>query len=313
MEHLGASMNKLTQHLRSFQQAWLTMLKHPVEHLINILVLALIITICAAGLSLNNSLNIWQQQNIAYPQLTLYLDSNANQADVENIERSLNQQSKNIIRDYKFIGKQQALDELQQDQQIKSIASDVIESANNPLPDVLIVNTLTAESNVLNRLNIQLNQLPMVASVQMDLRYANKIQDLLGFAREISSAAQILFILVLSLVIYNMVRLQMMLKSDAIKVSRLIGASDGYIMRPLCHYAVWQVTLATGLATLGMHTMTYNLNLMFANFSHLFGKSFTFATLPFGEFAIMWLVLIIFTIFTVFLAVRWVFRNTYSQ
>lgn len=306
-------MNKLTHHFRSFKQAWSTMLQQPIEHLINILVLALIITICAAGISLNNSLNIWQQQNIVYPQLTLYLDSNANQADVENIERSLNQQSKSIIRDYKFIGKQQALDELRQDQQMKSIASDVIESANNPLPDVIIVNTLSAESSVLTRLNMQLNQLPMVDSIQMDLHYANKVQDLLGFAREISSAAQILFILVLSLVIYNMVRLQMMLKSDAIKVSRLIGASDGYIMRPLCHYAVWQVTLATGVSTLGMHAITHNLNLMFANFSNLFGKSFTLATLPLGQFAMMWLVLVVFTIFTVFLAVRWVFRNTYSK
>lgn len=306
-------MNKLTHHFRSFKQAWLTMLQNPVEHLINILVLALIITICAAGLSLNNSLGVWQQQNIVYPQLTLYLDSNANQADVENIERSLNQQSKSVVRDYKFIGKQQALDELRQDQQMKSIASDVIESANNPLPDVIIVNTFSAESNVLNRLNMQLNQLPMVDSVQMDLHYANKVQDLLSFAREISSAAQILFILVLSLVIYNMVRLQMMLKSDAIKVSRLIGASDGYIMRPLCHYAVWQVTLATGVSTLGMHAITHNLNLMFANFSNLFGKSFTLATLPLGQFAMMWLVLVVFTIFTVFLAVRWVFRNTYSK
>lgn len=306
-------MNKLTHHFRSFKQAWLTILQNPVEHLINILVLALIITICAAGLSLNNNLGVWQQQNIVYPQLTLYLDSNANQADVENIERSLNQQSKSIVRDYKFIGKQQALDELRQDQQMKSIASDVIESANNPLPDVIIVNTLSAESSILTRINMQLKQLHMVDSIQMDLHYANKVQDLLGFAREISSAAQILFILVLSLVIYNMVRLQMMLKSDAIKVSRLIGASDGYIMRPLCHYAVWQVTLATGVSTLGMHAMTHNLNLMFANFSNLFGKSFTLATLPLGQFAMMWLVLVVFTIFTVFLAVRWVFRNTYSQ
>jgi cell division transport system permease protein len=305
-------MHKLTHHIRSFKQAWLTMLQHPVEHLISILVLALIITICAAGLSLNNSLNVWQQQNVVYPQLTLYLENNANQADVENIERSLNQQ-KSLIRDYKFVGKQQALDELRQDQQMKSIASDVIESANNPLPDVLIVNTLSAESTVLNRLDLQLSQLPMVADVQMDLHYASKVQELLGFVRQISLAAQILFIVVLSLVIYNMIRLQMMLKSDAIKVSRLIGASDSYIMRPLCHYAVWQVTLATGLAALGMHEMTRNLNLMFANFSNLFGKGFVFNTLPLGEFAMMWGVLVVFTIFTVFLAVRWVFRNTYSQ
>ncbi len=306
-------MQKFTQHHNNFAQAWITMLKHPLEHFINILVLALIIGICAAGLSLNNSLNNWQQKNVSYPQMMLYLDHNANQADIENIEKILNNVAKNTIRDYKYISKQQALTELQQDKQMKSIASDVIDPNNNPLPDVLIVNTATAESTILAKLNTQLSQLPMVDNIQLDMNYANKIQQLLSFTSKISTMAQALFILVLSLVIYNMVRLQMMLKSDAIKVSRLIGASDSFIMMPLFHYAIWQVTLAYLLACGILKLMTANLNNLFANFGALFGKGFEFTTLSIAEFGLMWLVIIVFTIFTVFLAVRWVFRNSYTQ
>lgn len=306
-------MQKLTHHRHSFAQAWITMLKNPVEHLINILVLALIIGICAAGLSLNNSLNVWQQKNITYPQIMLYLDNNANQADVANIEKVLNNVAKTTIHDYKYVSKAQALTELQQDQQMKSIASDVIDPNNNPLPDVLIINTATAESAALTKLNTQLGQLPMVDNIQIDMNYASKIQQLLSFASKVSTAAQILFILVLSLVIYNMVRLQMMLKSDAIKVSRLIGASDSFIMRPLFHYAIWQVTLAYIIAGGILRLMTSNLNNLFASFGNLFGKGFEFTTLPIGEFCLLWIILVIFTMFTVFLAVRWVFRNTYSQ
>lgn len=306
-------MRKLNHHLKSFKNAWYTILTQPFEHLINVLVLALIITICAAGLSLNNSLEVWKQKNIVYPQMIVYMNSNANEADINNVQQTLVKIGKPTINDFKFISKQQALDEMHNDQRMKDVASDVIDPNNNPLPDVIIVNAGTVESTALTKLNMQLEQLPLVDDVQMDINYANKISDLLGFANKISLGMQGLFIVVLSLVVYNMIRLQMMLKSDAIQVSRLIGASDSFIMRPLIHYAIWQVTLATAIAGGGIYLFTQNLNAIFVHFSSLFGNGFQLQVLPIKEFMTMWGVLIVFTIFTVFLAVRWVFRNTYSK
>lgn len=310
---LEVNMNKLIHHLQSFKQAWLTIFKQPFEHLINIIVLALIITICAAGLTLNNSLSHWQKNNLVYPQLMLYLDSNANPADVSNIEKALNKLTNGTVKNYQFISKAQGLAELQQDQQMKSIASDVIDANNNPLPDMFIVNAATTESQSLEKLNLQLGQLPMVDNVQLDMQYAGKVNELMSFATSIGEFAIILFGAVLALVVYNMIRLQMLLKSDAIKVSRLIGASDSFIMRPLIHYAVWQVTLATAIAVGSLHYLIKSLNAMFANFSNLFGKGFQLAPLELFQFGALWLALIIFTIFTVFLAVQWVFRNSHSH
>ena len=306
-------MQKLTHHLRSFNQAWLSIFRQPIEHLINIIVLALIISLCALGISLNSNLTNWQSQNLSYPQMMLYLDKTANQADVTNIENTLNKFSKSTVRNYQFISKQQGLAELQQDQQMKAIASDVIDANNNPLPDILIVNTSTSESATLQRLNMQLSQLPMVDSVQMDMNYANKINDLVSFSSQIMLLGQILFIVVLALVIYNMVRLQMLLKSEAVQVSRLIGASDSFIMRPLMHYAVWQVTLAMLIAVAGLRYITSSLNLMFASFSNLFGQNFRIIQLAPQQLIMLWVILVIFTIFTVFLAVRWVFNHSYNQ
>jgi cell division transport system permease protein len=306
-------MQKITHHIRSFNQAWLSIFKQPIEHLINIVVLALIISICALGISLHNNLAIWQQQNITYPQIMMYLDKTANQADVANIEKVLTGLSKTSVRNYQFISKQQGLAELQQDQQLKSIASDVIDQNNNPLPDILIVNTATSESATLQHLNMQLSQLPMVDNVQVDMNYAGKVSDLIGFTSKVTMFAQILFIVVLALVVYNMIRLQMLIKSEAVQVSRLIGASDSFIMRPLIHYAVWQVSLATVIAGGTVYYLTNTINALFANFSNLFGKNLHFAQLvPLQLFA-LWIVLVVFTIFTVFLAVRWVFHNTYTN
>lgn len=306
-------MQKLNHHIRSLKQAWITMLTNPFEHLINIVILALIITACTAGLSLNNSLGVWKQHNTVYPQIMISMNTNANQADIDVVQKTLVKIGQPLIHDFKYISKAQALDELNNDQNMKEMASGVIDANDNPLPDVIIINTATAESDALTKLSMQLNQLNLVDSVHMDINYANKVSDLLGFATKISFGIQLLFIVVLSLVIYNMIRLQMMLKSDAIQVSRLIGASDSFIMRPLIHYAIWQVTIATAFAGGGIYLFTKNLNNLFQNFSHLFGTGFQLQPLPISEFIIMWLVLVIFTIFTVFLAVRWVFNNTHTR
>ncbi len=306
-------MKKIIYHWHSFKQAWATISKSPLEHLINILVLSLIITLCIFTLAINNSLNIWQQKNIVYPQIMLYMDKDASKDDINSIDKSLKKYSKVLIRDFHFISKEQGLAELQQDQKLKEIASDTIESNVNPLPDIFVIDTNTAESTELQHLNLKLGQLPKVVDVQMDLAYAAKIRDLIGFSNQIGLFCQCLFIIVLSLVVYNMVRLQMLLKSDAILVSRLIGASDSFIMRPLIHYAVWQVTLATIISALAYCYINKFFNGLFAKFTNLFGSGFNLSAIPLLEFIILWIILIIFTIFTVFLAVRWVFRNTHSN
>lgn len=306
-------MKQLIYHWQSFKYAWETIFRHPLEHLINILVLALIITLCGLSLSIHNNLYIWQEHNVVYPQIMLYLDKDANPDNINNIDKALHKINKSIIRDYHFISKTQGLAELKQDQKLKEIASDIVDEKNNPLPDVFVINASTAESAELHRLNLRLSQLPKVNEVQIDLSYAGKIKSLINFANKVGIFSQMLFIIVLGLVVYNMVRLQMLLKSHAILVSRLLGASDSFIMRPLMHYVLWQITMAAIIAGLGLHYFTNSLNNLFAHFDNLFGKNLVLAQLSLAELSAMWLIIVIFATFTIFLAVRWVFKHTYAR
>jgi cell division transport system permease protein len=306
-------MRLLLHHVHSSKHSLMTILRHPVEHLINIFVLAIIISICALGFSLNNSITSWKNHNVVYPQAMVYLDKNANQADVANIGKALTKLSPKYIREYKFISKAQGLAYLTQDEQMKQLALGAVDANNNPLPDSFVLNLNSVESQDIARLNMQLSQLPMVDNVQIDTTYAAKVHDLLYFATQIGVMVEVFFIVVLTLVVYNIIRLQMLLKSDAIAVSRLIGASDSFIMRPLIHYAIWQVTLASVVAGAIVQALTHNLNKLFGNLINLFGKDFQLSLITLPQAGIMWLVLVVFTIFSVFLAVRWVFRNSLSQ
>jgi len=313
MGDLGVRMKLLSHHLQSSRSAWRSILTQPLEHLVNVVVLGIIILICLVSITIGNNLNIWQNNNLIHPQIIIYLDQNSTSSDIGKVEKELRKLSGTTLRTYKFISRQQALNDLQQDRKLKEIASDVVDENNNPLPDVFIVEAATTNPDEVNRLNLQLSQLPKVEDTHLDVNYANKIGNLVDFSYKIITFVQLICIVIVALVVYNLIRLQMLLKVDAISVSRLIGASDSFIMRPLIHYAVLQVTVATLFAVGGVYFLTGRVNHLLFNLNSLFGKGIQILPLSLIQLVTMWLILITFTIFTVFMAVRWVFRNTYHN
>ncbi|HLX53054.1 MAG TPA: FtsX-like permease family protein, partial [Aquella sp.] len=157
----------------------------------------------------------------------------------------------------------------------------------------------------------KIGKLDMVNDVQMDTNYAGKIENLVKFVSKISHLLQIAFSVILVIVIYNLIRLQMLLRQDEIIVSRLIGASDSFIMRPLAYYAVLQIIIATAGAIYMTNLFVIYLNNMFANLGNLFGSNFRLYPLDYIQMLQISGILVIFGIFAVFLAVRWVFKDSY--
>ena len=301
-----------TTHTRSFIAASRKLIKSPTEHIINILTVSIIIAILSSIFVITKSSAVWEKNNVNFPQIMIYLNQDAKQEDISKLEAAINHFNQKIIKNYQFVSKEQGLSELKNDAQLRSITSDVLESNANPLPDILIVNTSTSNIKLLNQLTKRISNMPMVDNVQIDSSYANKIDDLINFVKKIATFLQIIFIIMFVLVLYNMIRLQMLLCKDEITVSRLIGASDSFIMRPLAYYAILQVTFACGVAYVLVNLFINFINGLFNQLNSLFGNTFLISNLSSIELVQMLCILIIFTIFAVFLAVRWVFKNSYA-
>ncbi|MEN9945662.1 MAG: hypothetical protein RLZZ293_48 [Pseudomonadota bacterium] len=306
-------MSKFSAVLYSFKQSWGNIIKQPLEHLINILILSLIVGICLASVTISNNLHNWQNKMINYPQLMVYLDNSANEADIDSLQHFLANLPRHVLKNYHFVSKAEGLASLQQDQQLKSIVSNFSDKQNNPLPDMFILNSATTESATLNKLSQQLNQIPMVDKVSVDLAYANKLNSLINFTSNLVIGCCMLCFALLSLVIYNMIRLQMLINHDQIMVSRLIGASDSFIMRPLFCYAIWQISLALIIASLALHGLISYTDGLLININDLFIKGLQITSLDLPSIGLCWLSFIIFTLFTVFMAVRWIFSNIHAR
>ena len=306
-------MKFLSLNSRSCSAAISRIFKSPTEHLLNILVISIIVAILSSIFVITTSSANWEKNNIKYPQIMIFLSNDAKQADVSKLEATINKYNQKLIQSYKFISKQQGLEELKNDTQLKLVASDVVSDNDNPLPDILIVNTNTTNAKLLEQLTSRIGHMPNVDNVQMDTSYANKVSDLITFIKRIATFLQLVFSIVLVLIIYNMIRLQMLLRRDEILVSRLIGASDSFIMRPLAYYAILQVILGSVVAYFLVNLFVNYMNSLFNSLNSLFGNSFLLSNLAPVQLLEMLGILIIFTIFAVFLAVSWVFKNSYTR
>jgi cell division transport system permease protein len=306
-------MKLLHSHGRSIILAISRIISNPFEHLLNIMVITLLSSMLGGVLVINYTNNQWQTNNITYPQITVYLAESASNKDVSKIETTINNFSHNIIKNYQYISKDQGLAELKNDMQTKNITSDIVSDTENPLPNVIIINTNTVNVDVLNQLTRRVSNSPFVTSVQMDEKYALKVGNLINFIKKISNVLLVFFGLSLILTIYNLIRLQMLEGQDEITVSRLIGASDGFIMRPLAYYAIIQMIIAAGASFVLINRFINYLNNLFSNLNNLFGNTFTLIPLSYTQLGEMLVTLIVFTIFAVFIAVQTVFRKNHSQ
>ncbi|KGI83323.1 cell division protein FtsX, partial [Exiguobacterium mexicanum] len=87
-------------------------------------------------------------------------------------------------------------------------------------------------STVLTTLRDRVSQVNGIEEVRMDDSWFARLASLTNLVGSIASVIGILMIVSLFLVIGNSVRLNIFARRDTINVMKLIGATDGFIMRP---------------------------------------------------------------------------------
>ena len=175
-------------------------------------------------------------------RLSIFLELEAGPPDVENIAGRLKRHP--AVRESRFISREDALKELKRSAGI----ADVVDSLpRNPLPDAFVVVPRDGAPQALETLRDQMRSWPKVAHVQLDAEWARRLDAGLKVARLVVSLLATLFAFALVAVTFNTIRLQILTRREEIEVSKLIGATDGFIRRPFLYFGTLQ-GLAGGLA-----------------------------------------------------------------
>ncbi|MBX9963634.1 MAG: permease-like cell division protein FtsX [Burkholderiales bacterium] len=182
----------------------------------------------------------------AEPQLTLFMAPDAGPEEAEAVGTRLAQHA--AVGKHHFVPKAEALDGLKRNAGMAEIIDNL---GRNPLPDAWIVSGRGGDPAALEALRREAAGWPKVDHAQLDTAWARKLDTAVRVGRAVTLLVAGLLAVALAAVTFNTIRLQILTRREEIEVSKLIGATDGFIRRPFLYFGLLQ-GIVGGLAACGL-------------------------------------------------------------
>lgn len=259
--------------LRQHRQAFLSALRR--LGLLNALVIGVALSLPAGGYALLESLRAVAGRFALDAQISVFLRPEAKRADAEALGKALRADPR--IARLRFVPREEALKELTAVQGLPELVAAL---GSNPLPDAFV---LTSRQASLEALAADLAKLPGVGHVQADAAWARRLAALAAIGRLALGLLSALLGIGLVAVTFNTIRLQILTQREEIEVSKLIGATDGFIRRPFYYLGLLQGLLGGCLAIAIVGGGLALLNREVGLLAESYGSSFRFAFLPLGD------------------------------
>ena len=137
---------------------------------------------------------------------------------------------------------------------------------DNPLPAVIdVIPSLSITTPVqLEGLYGRLKSLPGIDDARLDMQWMSRLYALLDVMERMTQGLMVLLALAVVFIICNTLRLVIHKRHEEVRVLKLIGASDHYIVRPFLYSGLWygfaSAVLAVGFVSLFMLSLKFVLN-----------------------------------------------------
>lgn len=236
----------LRQHGSSLFGTLRRLARTPFATALNVLVIGTALALPLAGYIALGYLQQVARASVVEPEISIFLDTDADASDVERIAAELKGASE--VRAFRFVPKDKAFADLKRSRSLGAIVASLNQ---NPLPDAFVAALHQEAAEAAGPLSNRLKALPRVAHVQFDAAWAKRIRGIIDLGRAVTAVLGALLGLALVAVIFNTIRLQIMTQRDEIEVSRLVGATEAYIRRPFLYLGTL-LGLGGGLTALAL-------------------------------------------------------------
>ncbi len=270
-------MNLIREHRFALRAALARIRSAPGGFLFNVLVIALALILPVAGLTVVDNLRPLARDLAVEPEISLFLDIEAPRERVQALAAEIRTAAgeQGLRAKVSFVSRETALEALRE----RAGLTDVVAAlGSNPLPDAYVVRLPDALEDAgaprIEALAKKLRKLDGVDTVQLDSDWVKRLAALLQLATTALWLLAATLAGVVLVVVFNTIRLQVMNQSDEVAVSRLLGATDGFIARPF-YYTGGLLCLGAGaLALLGVTGGLLLLNASVGQLARLYGSSF---------------------------------------
>lgn len=262
-------------------------LRQPLSSFLTIMVVAISLTLPSVCYIVWKNVSTAAEQWYPTPQLTVYLDKSLDDSLAEATIKKIAALDK--VEDVNYLSRQDSLVEFRSWSGFSS-ALDMLEE--NPLPAVAIVTPVMNpdDKQLMTNLRDAVAQIAGVDEVRMDDSWFARLSTLTSLVGQIALVIGTLMIVALLLVIGNSVRLNIFSRRDTINVMKLIGATDGFIMRPFLNWGLVLGLIGAIFALIFSALLVWKLSAVVTQAATVFGTTFAISGLGFDESIILILV-----------------------
>lgn len=235
-----SSYPRITQwalsHLRAFQFALRECVRTPLSHFVTVCVIGVAIALPLGFFVVMKNLQllnfVWSANA---PTISLYLQPNATHLEVHNLMQTLERDPR--IATATYISPAQGLKTFEKNTPFRDVLKLF---PNNPIPGVITI--LPTKENQLpdaiNALYLSLKEMPSVDMGQLDLSWITRLHDIISIGKQITKGLSLLFGFGVILIIGHTLRASLSSHLTEVQVMRLLGATNGYIRRPLLYRGI---------------------------------------------------------------------------
>jgi cell division transport system permease protein len=247
------------------------MWRQPLATLLTVMVIAISLTLPSVCYMVWKNVSQAATQWYPAPQLTVYLSKTLDDTAAENVVAQLKQVDG--VDNVNYLTREEALNEFRNWSGFGG-AMDMLEQ--NPLPAVAIITPKLnfQNSDTMQNLRDSVAKVQGVDEVRMDDSWFARLAALTGLVGQIASMIGILMVIAVFLVIGNSVRLSIFARRDTINVQKLIGATDGFILRPFLYGGALLGLSGAVLSLILSEVLVLRLQSVVANVASVFGTTF---------------------------------------
>lgn len=269
---------------RQIQYAWQNVFndfrQHALASLLTIIVIAISIALPTIGYLLWKNANEAAHQWYPTPNLTVYLDKSLTPNETKILVQKIALYPE--VDAINYLSRDETLEEFR----LWSGFSDAIDLLDeNPLPAVAIVipKDEAKQTTILHAIQADIIKLAGVDDVRLDDSWFTRLTALTDMVKTIVWTISIFMIIAVALVIGNSIRLSIFARRQTIIVMQLIGATEGFILRPFLYSGMFNGFVSAIFALILSEIFIFQIDAIILNVSSVFGTIFTIEGLNWDE------------------------------
>ncbi|WCG83239.1 permease-like cell division protein FtsX [Pectobacterium sp. A5351] len=274
-----------------WRYAWMNtlvdMLRQPLATFLTVMVIAISLALPSICYLVWKNVSQAASQWYPSPQLTVYLDKSLDDNAAQAVITQL--QSEEGVDKVNYLSRNEAMGEFRNWSGFGG-ALDMLEE--NPLPAVAIITPKMSfqDSTTLTTLRDRVAATQGVDEVRMDDSWFARLVALTNLVGQISATIGILMVVAVFLVIGNSVRLSIFSRRETINVMKLIGATDGFILRPFLNGGAAMGVGGAVLSLILSQALVWKLDAVVAQVASVFGTTFAVKGLSWDESLLLLLI-----------------------